>query len=415
MYLCYSSFMTLIEESVAARFKTLQPTFDERSRRLWAAAEAISAGRGGVAAVHRVTGISRTTIYQGMSDLKNPSLAEEGKARTRAPGGGRRRTVDAHPELRGKLEALVEPITRGDPESPLRWTCKSLRLLAGELKAQGYSVSHRLVGELLRNMGYSLQANNKTQEGKQHPDRNEQFEFINLLVAETLSKGNPVISVDAKKKELVGNFKNKGQEWCPKGMPEKVSVYDFLNDADGRATPYGVYDIGKDEGWVNVGVDKDTAEFAVESIRRWWNVMGQTNYPDATELLITADGGGSNGSRIRLWKAQLQQFCNEINMPISVSHFPPGTSKWNKIEHRLFSFISMNWRGKPLTSFETILNLISSTTTSSGLTVRAEIDLNSYPKGRKISDAQMRMIDISRHEFHGEWNYTIRPQSILDV
>ncbi len=407
--------MTLLEQSVSARFTSLEPTFDERSRRLWAAAEALSAGRGGVVSVHRATGISRSTIYQGIKDLENPHKLQERLTRTRNPGGGRKKTVDVVPGLRSALEALVEPITRGDPESPLRWTCKSLRILAGELKDQGCSVSHRMVGELLHEMGYSLQANRKTSEGKQHPDRNEQFEFINLLVEENLEIGNPVISVDAKKKELVGNFKNIGREWRPKGVPEQVNVYDFLSGAKGRATPYGVYDIGKDEGWVNVGADRDTAVFAVESIRRWWNTMGQANYPKATELIITADGGGSNGSRIRLWKSQLQDFCNEIRIPIAVSHFPPGTSKWNKIEHRLFSFISMNWRGKPLTSFETILNLISSTTTKSGLTVRAEIDLNKYPKGIKVSDAHMRMLDISRNDFHGEWNYILRPQSILDL
>jgi transposase len=407
--------MTLLEQSVSARFKSLGPTFDEKSRRLWAAAEALSAGRGGIVSVHRATGISRSTIYQGITDLEHPEKLEEHLARTRSPGGGRKKTVDVNPELQSALEALVEPITRGDPESPLRWTCKSLRVLAGELKAQGYPVSHSMIGELLHDMGYSLQANRKTSEGKQHPDRNEQFEFINLLVEEHLEKGNPVISVDAKKKELVGNFKNVGREWRPKGAPEQVNVYDFLSGAKGRATPYGVYDIGKDEGWVNVGADKDTSVFAVESIRRWWNAMGQVNYPKATELVITADGGGSNGSRIRLWKTQLQGFCNEIQIPVTVSHFPPGTSKWNKIEHRLFSFISMNWRGKPLTSFETILNLISSTTTRTGLTVRAEIDLNEYPKGIKVSDAQMRMIDISRHEFHGEWNYTLSPQTTLTL
>ena len=407
--------MTLLEQSVSARFKSLEPTFDEKSRRLWAAAEALSVGRGGIVSVHRATGISRSTIYQGITDLEHPEKLEEHLARTRSPGGGRKKTVDVNPELQSALEALVEPITRGDPESPLRWTCKSLRVLAGELKAQGYPVSHSMIGELLHDMGYSLQANRKTSEGKQHPDRNEQFEFINLLVEEHLEKGNPVISVDAKKKELVGNFKNVGREWRPKGAPEQVNVYDFLSGAKGRATPYGIYDIGKDEGWVNVGADKDTSVFAVESIRRWWNAMGQVNYPKATELVITADGGGSNGSRIRLWKTQLQGFCNEIQIPVTVSHFPPGTSKWNKIEHRLFSFISMNWRGKPLTSFETILNLISSTTTRTGLTVRAEIDLNEYPKGIKVSDAQMRMIDISRHEFHGEWNYTLSPQTTLTL
>jgi transposase len=407
--------MTILEQSIATRYNLLEPTFNEKTRRIWAAAEAQAVGRGGIATVNRATCIARNTICQGIKDLENPQELQDSSTRTRKPGGGRKKTVDVNPEVRSALEALVEPITRGDPESPLRWTCKSLRNLAEELKDQGYSTSHRMVGELLHEMGYSLQANRKTSEGKQHPDRNMQFEFINLLVEENLKKGNPVISVDAKKKELVGNFKNVGREWHPKGTPEQVNVYDFLSIAKGRATPYGVYDIGKDEGWVNVGIDKDTAVFAVESIRRWWYTMGQENYPEATELIITADGGGSNGSRIRLWKTQLQDFCNEIRIPIAVSHFPPGTSKWNKIEHRLFSFISMNWRGKPLTSFETILNLISSTTTRSGLMVRAEIDLNKYQKGIKVSDTQMRLLAIRRNEFHGEWNYMLHPQPILNL
>jgi transposase len=407
--------MYTIERAISARFKSLEVVFDEKIRRLWAAAEAESAGKGGVTAVHRATGISRTTIYQGIKELKNPEALKSSADRTRNPGGGRKRAVDINPELQSALEALLEPITRGDPESPLRWTCKSLSVLAIELTRQGHRVSDRTVGRLLHEMGYSLQANCKTAEGKQHPARNEQFEFINLLVEENLQNGNPVISVDAKKKELVGNFKNAGREWHPKGKPEQVNVYDFLSLAEGRATPYGIYDVGMNEGWVNVGTDKDTAVFAVESIRRWWNEMGRANYPQASQLMITADGGGSNGSRVRLWKTQLQDFCNEIGLPVVVSHFPPGTSKWNKIEHRLFSYISMNWRGKPLTSFETILNLISSTTTTKGLTVKAEIDLNKYPKGIKVSDAQMRMIDISRNEFHGEWNYILRPQATLDL
>jgi transposase len=405
--------MSLIEISIAARFESLKVTFTEKSRRLWSAAEALAVGEGGVAAVSRCTGIAVNTIKRGITELADPEELKNSSGRTRAPGGGRKRSVDTHPEIRSALEALVEPTTRGDPESPLRWTCKSLRVLADELKNQGLKVSHRMVGELLREMGYSLQSNRKTTEGKQHPDRNEQFEFINLLVEENLESGNPVISVDAKKKELVGNFKNAGQQWRPKATPEAVNVYDFPSQAEGRATPDGVYDIGKNEGWVNVGVDKDTAVFAVESIRRWWQEMGRTNYPEATQLMITADGGGSNGSRLRLWKTQLQDFCNEIQIPIVVSHFPPGTSKWNKIEHRLFSFISMNWKGKPLTSFETILNLISSTTTKTGLKVRAQIDLNKYPRGIKVSDAQLRMIDLSRNEFHGDWNYTHNPQNTL--
>jgi hypothetical protein len=405
--------MTELEHGISDRFDSLEVTFNEKSRRIWAAAEALSAGRGGVSAVSRVTGISRTTIYQGIKELEYPENLEDAVGRTRGLGGGRKKIIDSDPELRSDLEALIEPVTRGDPESPLRWTCKSLRNLTAELVRGGHVVSHQVVGDLLRQMGYSLQSNRKTSEGKQSPDRNEQFEFINLLVEENLEQGNPVISVDAKKKELVGRFKNAGREWHPKGEPEDVNVYDFPSMAEGRATPYGIYDIGKNDGWVNVGIDKDTAEFAVESIRRWWNDIGKASYPGAEQLVITADGGGSNGSRVRLWKTQLQEFCNEIAMPIIVSHFPPGTSKWNKIEHKLFSFISMNWRGRPLTSFQTVLNLISATTTSTGLTVKAALDSNEYTKGIKITDAQMRMIDISRDEFHGEWNYTINPQPTL--
>lgn len=404
-----------LEAAISARYDSLAVTFNEKSRRLWAAAEAQAIGQGGISAVHRATGIARNTIHQGIRELADPEQLKSRAEGTRKPGGGRKKTVDELPGLRPALDALLEPITRGDPQSPLRWTCKSLRVLARELTQQGFPVSHSLVGELLHEMGYSLQANRKTAEGKQHPDRNLQFEFINLLVEENLQKGNPVISVDAKKKELVGNFRNPGREWHPQGSPEQVNVYDFLSQAEGRATPYGVYDIGKNDGWVNVGTDKDTAVFAVESIRRWWNEVGKADYPQASQLVITADGGGSNGSRVRLWKTQLQDFCNEIGIPIVVSHFPPGTSKWNKVEHRLFSYISMNWRGKPLTSFETVLNLIASTTTAKGLTVKAGLDLNKYPKGIKVSDAQMRMLDISRNQFHGEWNYTLRPQITLSM
>jgi len=405
--------MSSSELAIEARYRSLEFTFDERSRRLWSAAEALAIGRGGVMSVHRATGISRPTIYHGIKELEAGEQSNERAIRSK--GGGRKKTVDTDPKLRGALEALLEPITRGDPESALRWTTKSLRVLAADLGRKGHNASHRMVGELLHEMGYSLQANRKSTEGKQHPDRNEQFEFINLLVEENIEQGNPVISVDAKKKELVGNFKNPGKEWHPKGEPEEVNVYDFPSLAKGRATPYGIYDIGSNQGWINVGTDKDTAAFAVESIRRWWNDIGQLEYPLADQLVITADGGGSNGSRVRLWKTQLQDFCNEIQLPIVVSHFPPGTSKWNKIEHRLFSFISMNWRGKPLTSFETILNLISSTTTSKGLKVKAGLDLNKYPKGIKVTDAQMRMLDISRNEFHGEWNYTLHPQKTLPL
>ena len=404
--------MTELERGVSSRFEILKATFDERSRRLWAAAEAQSAGRGGITAVSRATGISRTTITQGIRELADPTGVA---GRTRNPGGGRKRVADSSPGLRDDLDALLEPATRGDPESSLRWTCKSLRKLSAELARAGHTVSHQVVGDLLHEMGYSLQSNRKTHEGKQNPDRNEQFEFIDLLVSENLAQGNPVISVDAKKKELVGKFKNGGVEWHPTGEPEEVNVYDFPSMAEARATPYGIYDIAKNTGWVNVGTGKDTAQFAVQSIRRWWEDAGKNDYPEATQLVITADGGGSNGSRVRLWKTQLQEFCNDIGMPIVVSHFPPGTSKWNKIEHRLFSFISMNWRGRPLTCLETVVNLISSTTTGAGLTVKAELDRNQYAKGIKITDAQMRMLDISRAEFHGERNYTINPQHTLEL
>ena len=321
--------MSSSELAIEARYRSLEFTFDERSRRLWSAAEALAIGRGGVTSVHRATGISRPTIYHGIKELEAGEQSNERAIRSK--DGGRKKTVDTDPQLRGALEALLEPITRGDPESALRWTTKSLRVLAADLGRKGHNASHRMVGELLHEMGYSLQANRKSTEGKQHPDRNEQFEFINLLVEENLEQGNPVISVDAKKKELVGNFKNPGKEWHPKGEPEEVNVYDFPSLAKGRATPYGIYDIGSNQGWINVGTDKDTAAFAVESIRRWWNDIGQLEYPQADQLVITADGGGSNGSRVRLWKTQLQDFCNEIQLPIVVSHFPPGTSKWNKI------------------------------------------------------------------------------------
>ena len=407
--------MASIELAISARFESLDTTFDERSRRLWAAAEALSAGRGGVSAVSRVTGISRTTIYQGIREIESPEELQPGSGKICSGGAGRKKAAVTNPGLLADLNALVEPVTRGDPESALRWTCKSLRSLAGELVEMGHSVCHEVVGRLLREMGYSLQSNKKTTEGKQSPDRNQQFEFINLLVEGNLKGGNPVISVDAKKKELVGDFKNAGKQWRPKGDPQAVNVYDFLSLAEGRATPYGIYDIKRNDGWVNVGMDKDTSEFAVESIRRWWNGSGRACYPNAEQLVITADGGGSNGSRVRLWKTQLQAFSNEIALPITVSHFPPGTSKWNKIEHRLFSHISMNWKGRPLVSFETIVDLISSTRTATGLRVKARLDTNKYSKGIKISDAEMRMIDIQRNEFHGEWNYTIQPQSVLEL
>lgn len=389
----------------------MAPELDERRRRLWAAAEAQAIGRGGIAIVSRATRLSRQTIYEGLSDLGGNTKEEfDESQRVRRRGGGRKRITSIDPSVVSDLAHLVEPMTRGDPESPLRWTCKSTPTLARELQAMGHQVSQPTVGKLLRDLGYSLQANLKTiGEGSDHPDRNAQFEHINAAVQGQLAKGNPAISVDAKKKENVGPFKNAGREWQPKGQPEEVRVHDFPDDELGVARPYGVYDLVRNEGWVSVGIDHDTASFAVETIRRWWNSMGREAYPAATSLLITADGGGSNGSRPRLWKTELQALANELGIPISVCHFPPGTSKWNKIEHRMFSFISLNWRGRPLISHEVILSLIASTTTKKGLTIRTELDPNAYPTGRKISKREMKQVNLQREDFHGEWNYTIHP------
>jgi hypothetical protein len=394
---------------IRQRFEAVAPFLDERGRRLVAASEAVSAGYGGIAAVAAATGVAPSTIGRGIDEL---SLGQDWlSGRVRRAGGGRKPTIEKDVTLLADLEALVEPTSRGDPESTLRWTCKSLRHLANELQAQGHQVSHTLVGELLENLNYSLQGNRKTKEGLSHPDRDAQFSYINDKVAEALAAHQPVISVDTKKKELVGDFKNGGREYRPKGDPEAVRVHDFIIKELGRAVPYGVYDIASNAGWVSVGVDHDTAEFAVNSIRRWWQTLGRARYPDATRLLVTADGGGSNGSRVRLWKRELQTLANEIGLDIVVSHLPPGTSKWNKIEHRLFSFISRNWRAKPLVSYKVIVQLIAATTTSTGLTVRCELDNNRYPKGISVSDAEMALINITRANFHGDWNYTISPTS----
>ena len=392
--------------AIRQRFITVSPFLDERGRRLVAAAEAASAGYGGIAAVAAATGVAASTIGRGLRELEAPREL----GRVRRPGGGRKPTVAKDAMLLSDLGALVEPSSRGDPQSPLRWTCKSLRRLAHELQAQGHRVSHTLVGELLDGMGFSLQGNRKTREGDGHPDRDAQFQYINLAVSTALAENEPVISVDTKKKELVGDFKNGGREYRPIGEPEKVRVHDFLIKELGRAVPYGVYDLAANAGWVNLGIDHDTAAFAVHSIRRWWQELGRSRYPKATRLLITADGGGSNGSRVRLWKRELHKFANEIGIDIVVHHLPPGTSKWNKIEHRLFSFISQNWRAKPLVSYRVIVDLIAATTTKTGLTVRCEIDENLYPKGVVVSDAEMAAINIQRHEFHGDWNYTITPR-----
>lgn len=395
---------------IKKRFLSIAPILDERLRRMIAAAEAMAIGYGGATLVSRETGVSRAAIALGCKELKEQKKLDS--HRIRKKGGGRKRAVDKDPLLKKDLESLLEPVTRGDPESPLLWTCKSVRKLSQELNRMGHKTSHNLVAELLKEMGYSLQANKKTLEGTSHPDRNAQFEHINHKVKEYQASELPVISVDTKKKELVGDFKNSGRELRPKGEPEKVRVHDFMIPELGKASPYGVYDITHNVGWVNVGIDNDTAAFAVESIRRWWYTMGHERYPDANKLLITADSGGSNGYRIRLWKMELQNLANETGLAISVCHLPPGTSKWNKIEHRLFSFITQNWRGKPLVSHEVIINLIAATRTKNGLQVRCQIDTNSYPKGIKVSDDIMDSLNIQRDLFHGEWNYTISPKMV---
>ncbi len=397
------------EEAIKRRFELVAGDLNERTRRLLAASEAVVIGRGGISAVSRATGLSRKAIGQGIKELQDAERAKD--RRIRRKGGGRKTTVSKDPGLQEDLDRLVDPVTRGDPESPLRWTSKSVRTLAQELTKLGHQVSHQLVSELLHTLGYSLQANRKTQEGGAQEDRDAQFEHINTQAQAFLAQGEPVISVDAKKKELVGDFKNPGQEWHPKGQPEEVRVYDFPLEGQGRVTPYGVYDQGRNTGWVNVGIDHDTAEFAVESIRRWWKQIGQDQYPKARRLLITADGGGSNGSRVRLWKWELQRLADETGLQITVCHFPPGTSKWNKIEHRLFAWISQNWRGKPLVSYEVIIKLIAATKTRAGLTIQCQLDTNTYPSGRKVSDEQMDTLSIQRHTFHGEWNYTLLPRT----
>jgi hypothetical protein len=399
------------ETAIRLRYEALGPVLDERGRRRFAAAEAVAAGRGGVSAVSRITGIARSTIDRGLVELRGAMEPASAFGRVRRAGGGRKRATVKDPTLLGDLKALVEPMTRGDPMTPLLWTAKSLRNLAAGLTESGHCACHNVVASLLREMGYSLQSNRKTLEGSSHPDRDAQFRYINDRVTSALASGQPTISVDTKKKELVGDFKNAGREYRPKRRPEEVRVHDFLIPELGRASPYGVYDIAQNTGWVSVGIDHDTASFAVNSIRRWWCVMGRERYPDAKSLLITADGGGSNGSRVRLWKRELQTLANELGIEITVCHLPPGTSKWNKIEHRLFSFITQNWRGRPLVSYLTIVQLIAATTTETGLKVRCEIDPNSYPKGVKVEDDEMAALNINRHEFHGEWNYTIKPHS----
>jgi DNA-binding transcriptional ArsR family regulator len=390
------------ESAIRLRFQALDPLLDERGRRRLAAAEAMAAGRGGVSAVSRATGMARSTIGRALVELRDGAMLDDN--RVRRSGGGRKPLSETDVSLLDDLRRLVDPATRGDPESPLLWTSKSLRKLAEGLRGIGHTIGHKL--------GYSLQANRKTREGTNHPDRDAQFRYINDCVKAALDAGEPAISVDTKKKELVGDFKNAGREWAPKGSPEEVRVHDFLIPELGRAAPYGVYDIGDNAGWVSVGVDHDTASFAV-AIRRWWLSMGSIRYPRATSLTITADGGGSNGSRVRLWKIELQKLADELGLAITVHHLPPGTSKWNKIEHRLFSFITGNWRGKPLVSHQVIVQLIAATTTKAGLTVRCELDQNVYPAGVKVSDEELKAVEILRHKFHGEWNYTIKPSDLV--
>jgi hypothetical protein len=396
------------EAAIRRKFRALACCLNEHTRRVWAATEASALGYGGISLVARATGISRRAILVGLREVEAGDILPPG--RVRRPGGGRKSALHHQPDLREKLEGLVEPLTRGDPESPLRWTCKSTRRLSRELAALGYSASSRLVGVLLRGMDYSLQGNRKTLEGKPHPDRNAQFEHINARVAAEIRAAQPVISVDTKKKELVGNYVNRGKQWLPKGAAPRVNGHDFPDPSVPRAYPYGIYELTRNRGFVNVGTDHDTATFAVASIRGWWRAEGRSAYPAARRLLITADAGGSNGSRLRLWKWELQRLADEVRIPISVCHFPPGTSKWNKVEHRLFSFISSNWRGEPLADYETVVHLIAKTTTVTGLKVSCRLDRRRYPVGRKVRAEQWATIALIPDDFHGDWNYTIRPR-----
>ncbi len=395
-------------ETLRAKYAALAPVLSERTRRLWAAAEAEAIGHGGVALVARATGMSRTRIARGIQQLRSDEPLDPD--RTRRPGGGRKRRVDTDVTLWSDLNALLEPITTGAPDdSPLRWTSKSIRKLTAELQALGHSLSHRIVNERLHDLGYTLQANRKTKEGTQHPDRDTQFSYLNEQVRSAQKKGHPVLSVDTKKKELVGDFKKGGRAWRPKRDPERVRVHDFVIPTQGKAIPYGVYDLSRNEGWVRVGITHDTAHFAVNAIRSWWKPMGRSAYGGSSHLLITADAGGSNGPRLRRWKWELQRVADRTGRTITVCHYPPGTSTWNRIEHRLFSYIAMNWRGQPLVSLAAVVHLIGTTTTATGLRVRSEIDQRSYPKGVVVTDEQMEHVKLSPHTFHGDWNYTIKP------
>ncbi len=399
-----------VVESIRRKFDSLSHLMDERARRCWAAAEAMELGWGGISAVSLATSMSRTTITEGIKQLRRGDYtAPEADGRIRRLGGGRKPVTETDPELLGALERLVDPLSRGDPQSPLRWTLKSTQRLARELTSQNHPVGARTVAALLRKAGYSLLANRKTREGAQHPDRNRQFEYINDQVRRFQHCGQPAISVDTKKKELVGDFKNAGRQWRPKDNPEQVRVHDFKDKDLGKAIPYGVYDMLNNQGWVSVGIDRDTAQFATRSILLWWTEMGSARFPHARRLLITADGGGSNSHRSRLWKLSLQELANETGLKLVVCHFPPGTSKWNKIEYRLFSYITQNWQGEPLATLQTIVELIGSTTTKGGLKVRARLDTKSYETGIKVTDEELAAVKLERHETHGSWNYTIKP------
>jgi len=396
----------IADRQLVTKLKTVLPHLNERQKRLFLAAEAKTLGWGGISKVASATGVSRVTIYKALKEIEFHAPVSE---RIRKSGGGRKGIDVHHPDLLRELESLVDPVTRGEPMSPLRWTCKSTRQLSSELVHQGYGVSHVTVADLLHRLDYSLQGNVKTLEGADHEDRDDQFNYINKKVKQFLHRRQPVISVDTKKKELVGKFKNGGREWQPTGEPEEVQVHDFASQESPKVIPYGIYDIAKNMGWVNVGCDHDTASFAVASIRRWWLSMGREVYPDAEELLICADGGGSNGYRVRLWKVELQTLATEMGLHITTCHFPPGTSKWNKIEHRLFSHISMNWRGRPLVSHEVIVKLIGKTFTRNGLRVKAKLDRRKYPTKVKVSNEEMERVKLKPHTFHGEWNYSISP------
>ncbi|MGQ0612153.1 MAG: ISAzo13 family transposase [Planctomycetaceae bacterium] len=391
-----------------SKYRTLAPTLTERSRRLWCAAEARDLGRGGIALVARATGLHRNTIWRGLKELASGEQVEPGRVRRR--GAGRKKLLEKDPKLLEDLRALVEPTASGNLESPFLWCSKRLRHLADELQSMGHEISYGTVADVLRDAGYTLQSNRKAQEGHSHPARDAQFRYINDCAVGFQRKKQPVISVDCKKKELVGNFKNEGREWRPKGNPERVKVHDFMVKEDGKAIPYGLYDLTRNKGYVRVCIDHETASFAVRTIRRWWQLMGKRAYPKARSLMITADGGGSNGPRNALWRWELQRLADATGLAITICHFPPGTSKWNKIEHRLFSFISANWRGRPLTSLVAIVNLIAATTTRTGLRVRAEIDKGRYPKGVEVPSEELEKVRLERHDFHGDWNYTIRPR-----